>query len=88
MTRIRFIAWTIWNVCRHPPTRRIAWTMVAAWTVALFLPGLSIFLSPHFRGLDMTTWVGWSNTICIALDLFMLYTSIHGLLWSYGIPRR
>jgi len=88
MTKIRTVLWLIWSVCRRPPTRRIAWTMVAAWTVALFLPALSILISPNFRGLDMTTWVGWSNVICASLDLFMLYTSIHGLLWSYNIPKR
>ena len=88
MTKIRTVLWLIWSVCRRPPSHKIAWTMVAAWAIALFLPALSIFLSPNFRGLDMTTWVGWSNVICASLDLFMLYTSIHGLLWSYSIPRR
>lgn len=61
--------------------------MVSAWSIALFLPLISILI-PNGRGLDFTHWVGWSNTLCIIADMYMLYISIQGLLWRYSIPAR
>jgi hypothetical protein len=82
MNKLRMIAFATWDVCRHPPSRKVAWLFAGMWAVVLFLPGLSIALNPN-RGLDLTIYVGWSNLICICLDSFMLYTSVRGLLWSY-----
>ena len=88
MTKIRFALLLVWNGCRYPRTRKQGWVMVSAWTIALFLPLVSILISPNGRGLDFTIWVGWSNVICIVLDIYMLSIAIEGLLWRYSLPRQ
>lgn len=87
MTKVRWALLLIWNACRYPRTRKQGWIMASVWAFALFLPMVSILLSPSGRGLDFTIWVGWSNLICIILDMYMLYISIQGLLWAYSRPR-
>lgn len=82
-SKFRMFVFLSWHTCRHPPSRKVAWTMTAVWAFVLILPGISIILNPA-RGLDMTIWVGWSNMICILLDSFMLATSIAGLRWIYS----
>lgn len=86
VTKIRMLAWIVWSFTRRPPDRKTAWVAIAVWAAALILPGIAVGVNPA-RGLDMTTWVGWSNLICICLDSFMLYTAIRGLLWVRS-PRR
>lgn len=87
MNKLRWVALVIWGACRYPRTVRQGWVMVSAWTIALFLPLISILI-PNGRGLDFTIWVGWSNTLCIIADVYLLYISIHGLLWRYSVRNR
>lgn len=88
MTKIRWALLLIWNASRYPRTRKQGWIIASAWAVALFLPLVAILISPNWRGLDFTTWVGWSNLFCVILDMYMLYISIQGLLWRYSIRRQ
>lgn len=84
---LRDIWRAILDVCRHPPSRKTGWVMVAVWATALLFPVTSVALNPE-RGLDLTIWQGWSNVLCGSLDAYMLYRSFLGLLWTYDIPRQ
>ena len=69
------------NVSRRPVSRKSVWIMTGFWVFAVLCATTSVITSGG-------GWSLWTGLAIGALDLYMLYQCITGLLWSYNIPRK